>query len=192
MAGRVATMGVTGLNYHLFAVVNGWAGSHGLVDDVFEWAATWLIFVMAALTVVPGRALVRSGAWTVPLRVGASLALALGIGQVVGRLAHEPRPFQTHVVHQLIPHAADASLPSDHATVAFALAFAIWVFLSRPWGIALTVLATVIGFARVWVGVHYPGDIAAGALIGAAAVTLVVAGERLMRRARESRRPASP
>ncbi|MEV4813901.1 phosphatase PAP2 family protein [Micromonospora avicenniae] len=180
------------MNYHLFALVNGWAGSHDPIDDLFEWAATWLIFVMAALTVVPGRVLIRPGARTVPLRVGASLVLALGIGQAVGRLAHEPRPFQTHVVHQLIPHAADASMPSDHATVAFALAVAVWVFLSRPWGIALTVLATVIGFARVWTGVHYPGDIAAGALIGAAAVTLIVTGERLARRVRESRRASSP
>jgi undecaprenyl-diphosphatase len=185
-------MGVTGLNYHLFALVNGWAGGHDAVDDVFEWAANWLIFVMAALTVVPARVLIRPGARAVLVRTGASLLLALGIGQAVARLAHEPRPFQTHVVHQLIPHAADSSMPSDHATVAFTLALAVWAFLSRSWGIVLTVLATVIGFARVWAGVHYPGDIAAGALIGAAAVALVVAGERLLSRARQSRRPAGP
>lgn len=186
---------MTGLNYQLFELVNRWAGSHDLVDDLFEWAATWLIFVMVALAVVPGRAVFRPGAWIVLARIGASLFLALCIGQAVAHLNHEPRPFQTHVVHQLIPHAAGVSMPSDHATAAFALAFAVGVFLSRRWGIVLTVLATVIGFARIWDGVHYPGDVFAGALIGAAAVAIVVAGERLLRHwtghAQRDRRPTA-
>ena len=60
-------------------------------------------------------------------------------------------------------------MPSDHATAAFAIAFAVGVFLHRRWGAALTVVAVVIGMARVWVGLHYPGDILAGAVIAALA-----------------------
>ncbi|MEK8110462.1 phosphatase PAP2 family protein [Micromonospora sp. M12] len=58
------------------------------------------------------------------------------------------------------------SLPSDHATAAFAVAFAVGVFLSWRWGLLLSVLAAVIGFARVWAGVHNPADILVGAVIG--------------------------
>lgn len=163
-------------------MVNRWAGSHDLVDDLFEWLATWLIFVTVALAVVPARAAIRPVAWAVLARIAASLFLALVIGQTVAHLNHELRPFQTHPVHQLIPHAGGVSMPSDHATAAFALAFAVGVFLSRGWGIVLTVLATTIGFARIWAGVHYPGDVVVGGLIGAAAVAMVVVGARLLRR----------
>ncbi|WFE32676.1 phosphatase PAP2 family protein [Micromonospora sp. WMMD975] len=117
------------------------------------------------------------------MRVVASLGLAFAVGQAVAAFSTEVRPFQAHAVHQLIPHAAGPSLPSDHATAAFAVAFAVGAFLSRRWGLALSVLAAVIGFARVWTGVHYPGDILAGALIAAGAVaTIGVVGRAYDRR----------
>jgi undecaprenyl-diphosphatase len=80
-------------------------------------------------------------------------------------------------VHQLIAHEPGVSLPSDHATAAFALAFGVYAFLSRSWGVALGAAALAIGVARVWSGVHYPGDILAAAIIaGLAVLQVVVAG----------------
>jgi undecaprenyl-diphosphatase len=58
-------------------------------------------------------------------------------------------------------------MPSDHATAAFAIAFGVLVFLNRAAGIALVPVAILIGFARVWTGLHYPGDILAAAVIAA-------------------------
>lgn len=55
-------------------------------------------------------------------------------------------------------------------------------------GVGLSVIATVIGFARVWTGVHYPGDILAGALIAAATVATIGVVGRVYDR-RTSRRP---
>jgi undecaprenyl-diphosphatase len=97
--------------------------------------------------------------------LGLSLALAFGLSQGLERLSHEVRPFQSHAVHQLVAHAPGASLPSDHATAAFAVAFGILLFLDRRAGLALTAAAVLIGVARVWTGLHYPGDILAGAAI---------------------------
>ncbi|GAA2702845.1 phosphatase PAP2 family protein [Micromonospora olivasterospora] len=172
------------MNYHLFQIVNDTAGRSDLVDDVFEWSAVWLIYVLAATAAVPVLAHLRHGRAAL-VRVVASLGLAFAVGQAVAALSTEVRPFQTHAVHQLIPHAAGASLPSDHATAAFAVAFAVGALLSRRWGVALSVLATIIGFARVWTGVHYPGDILAGALIAAAAVaTIGIVGRVYDRRTR--------
>ncbi|MFG3604298.1 phosphatase PAP2 family protein [Micromonospora chersina] len=160
------------MNYHLFQAVNGAAGRNDLVDDLFEWSAVWLIYVLAATAAIPVLAHLRHRRAALA-RVVASLGLAFAVGQAVAALSTEVRPFQTHPVHQLIPHAAGASLPSDHATAAFAVAFAVGAFLSRRCGVALSLIATVIGFARVWTGVHYPGDILVGALIAAAAVATV-------------------
>ena len=59
---------------------------------------------------------------------------------------------------------SDASFPSDHAGAAFAIAFAVF-FVSRRTGIAFLVAATAIALNRVLIGIglHYPGDITAGA-----------------------------
>jgi membrane-associated phospholipid phosphatase len=63
----------------------------------------------------------------------------------LGRLSREVRPFQSHQVHQLIAHAPGASMPSDHATAAFAIAFGVGLFLSRRWGVVLGIAGAVIG-----------------------------------------------
>lgn len=167
------------MNYHLFEIINRHAGSNELLDDVMKWASAWLIFIMLAVALVPVVVAFRRSGIAPLLRVAAALLLAFVVGQLVNHLNHQLRPFQTHTVHQLVPHDGGVSLPSDHATAAFALAVAVAAFLSWRWGVALIVLAAVIGFSRVWVGVHYPGDIAAGAVIGAAAVAVVALGERV-------------
>jgi membrane-associated phospholipid phosphatase len=66
----------------------------------------------------------------------------------------------------------DPSFPSDHATAAFAIAFAV-LFFSRPVGLAFLACAGAIGFARVLVGLHYTGDVLAGALVGLSAAVFV-------------------
>ncbi|WP_319458375.1 phosphatase PAP2 family protein [Micromonospora sp. RTP1Z1] len=175
------------MNYHLFQLVNSAAGLNDPVDDVFEWSAVWLIYVLAVAATVPVLGSLRRGRAAV-VRVVVTLAVAFAVGQLVSAASTEVRPFQTHPVHQLIPHAAGSSLPSDHATAAFAVAFAAFTFLSWRWGLALTILATVIGFARVWTGVHYPADILVGALIAASAVSVVVAGGRVYERWAHRRR----
>lgn len=57
------------------------------------------------------------------------------------------------------------SFPSGHATTVFALA-AVLGFLSRPWFYPGLALAVVIALSRISLGVHYPTDVLAGALVG--------------------------
>jgi membrane-associated phospholipid phosphatase len=60
-----------------------------------------------------------------------------------------------------------ASFPSGHSTTAFAAAAAIAVARPalRPWALAL---AATVAFSRVYLGMHYLGHVAAGALLGSA------------------------
>ncbi|MFE9191703.1 phosphatase PAP2 family protein [Micromonospora sp. NPDC007208] len=177
------------MNYHLFHLINAAAGHHDPLDDVLEWCAVWLIYLLGALATVALLLGLSSRGWPLLVRVAASLALAFAAGQVVAFASTEVRPFQTHPVHQLIPHDPGGSLPSDHATAAFAVAFAVGVFLSWRWGLLLSVLATVIGFARVWAGVHYPADVLAGAVIGGAAVLTIALAARVLDQRAHQQRP---
>jgi undecaprenyl-diphosphatase len=77
-----------------------------------------------------------------------------------------------------VSHAAGQSFPSDHATAAFGVALATWAFLDRRWGGVLFAAAVLIGFARVYVGVHYPVDILGGLLAAFVGVVIVAWVER--------------
>jgi undecaprenyl-diphosphatase len=163
------------VNYHLFELLNHAAGRVDSLDDVMEFLASRLIYpvfaVAAALVVV---SLYRRQLRPV-LRFGTTLAVAFALATLLAQASREVRPFQTHQVHQLIPHGPGVSMPSDHATAAFAVAFGVALFLHRGWGIVLMVGALAIGIARIWVGVHYPGDIIAGAVVaGLAALEVYV------------------
>jgi membrane-associated phospholipid phosphatase len=66
----------------------------------------------------------------------------------------------------LVPVPNDASFPSGHAATSFAAA-TILSFAFPRLVLPLFVLAVAVGFSRIYVGVHYPLDIAGGAAIGA-------------------------
>ena len=77
-------------------------------------------------------------------------------------------------MHQLISSETGKSFPSEHATAAFGVAFVTLIFLSRSWGLLLTVVAAAIGFARIYAGVHYPSDILGGAVVALLGVIVAV------------------
>ena len=64
----------------------------------------------------------------------------------------------------MIPESGN-SLPSGHAAFMFALAMELW-FLDKKWGAWFMLFAVLNGAARVFVGVHWPLDILAGAAVG--------------------------
>ena len=161
------------MNYQLFELINQQAGRADGIDDVMEFAATWLIYAAFAVGVALVAVALNRRQLRHVVEIAAALALAFAAAINLERVSREVRPFQSHHVHQLIAHRGGGSMPSDHATAAFALAFAIGVFLHRKWGAALAIVAVLIGLSRVWVGVHYPGDILAAAAIAALAVLAV-------------------
>jgi undecaprenyl-diphosphatase len=89
------------------------------------------------------------------------------------RIVGRRRPYFTHSnVHRLDPIHHQPSLPSDHATVSFAVArvFRRESFILK---IPTYILAGLISFARVYSGEHYPSDVLIGAAIGLEIETIV-------------------
>jgi undecaprenyl-diphosphatase len=164
------------VDYSLFKDVNGLSGSQPF-DAVFKFAANDLIYVIVAIValtfLLPWRSRRverRRGAVSATVAAGIALLLVVPISSLVDRA----RPFVAHpgVAHRLIPHASDAGFPSDHATGAFAIATAM-LLVDPLLGGLLLVLAVIVIFARVYVGVHYPGDVLAGAALGAIVALLL-------------------
>ncbi|GAC1328198.1 MAG: hypothetical protein NVSMB13_15160 [Mycobacteriales bacterium] len=86
---------------------------------------------------------------------------------------HEQRPFVAMPgALLLVKHSVDPGFPSDHAVMAGAVAAALF-FVSRRLAWVGVVLALVMAFARVYVGVHYPSDVLAGLAVGAVVAVLV-------------------
>jgi undecaprenyl-diphosphatase len=132
---------------------------------------------------------VKRRSWAVLAQVGATLGLAFGFGLVAAQLYAEPRPFTTHHdIRLLVSHAPGQSFPSDHATAAFAMALALLVFVSKAWGRLLLAMAVLIGFARVYTGVHYLGDILGSLAVVLLALAVVELASTAIRRRGPGRR----
>ncbi|MCB5909111.1 phosphatase PAP2 family protein [Streptomyces pinistramenti] len=99
---------------------------------------------------------------------------AYGVNDVVKSLVDEQRPCQVlHTVTvQACPSLGDWSFPSNHAAIAAAAAVAL-LQVDRRIGALAAVCALLMGASRVWVGAHYPHDVAAGLVLGAAVAWLL-------------------
>jgi undecaprenyl-diphosphatase len=108
----------------------------------------------------------RHGVIAAALAVVLGLAIAHGITLIWDR----PRPYEAHpnLAHLFVSPSHDPSFPSDHATAAFAIAVSLFL-RSRRVGFLALGMAIILAIARVAVGVHYPGDVIGGALLGTAA-----------------------
>jgi membrane-associated phospholipid phosphatase len=67
----------------------------------------------------------------------------------------------------------EPSFPSDHAVAAFAIAFSVALVGGRLMGAFFLTAASVVSITRVFVGLHYPGDVVGGALVGLLAALVV-------------------
>jgi undecaprenyl-diphosphatase len=163
------------MDYRLAHALNGFSIHHDAFEDPLRAYVSGSELLFAAVIVV---LLLMPGSHRVEWRragvaAAASAALALLVAHVLATLIDRPRPFVAHAgtIHAFLAHAPDPSFPSEHATAAFAIATAVALRL-RPLGAVLLVLAFVLAAGRVFLGLHYPADVLAGAVLGAAVACL--------------------
>ncbi|MEV6650450.1 phosphatase PAP2 family protein [Streptomyces sp. NPDC051219] len=137
-----------------------WSGEHGAL-----WLAGGLVAAAADRD--------RRGSW---LRGTALVGAAHLTSMAVKRVVRRPRP-QLPALEPLVRTAGRHSFPSSHATSAAAAAVAFGAL--RPAGRHLVPpLAAAVCVSRLVVGVHYPSDVAAGALLGSLTAALGAAWMR--------------
>lgn len=156
------------LKVNAFARATPWL--HGLMYNY----ATYGVALFAVLLVAGWWSARRSGN---PARVAAAVwaglgtIVAVGINQPIVTTVHEARPYTTMPgLLVLADRSSDLSFPSDHATMAGAVAAGLFLARRRLLAWVATVAAVLIAFARVYIAAHYPQDVTAGLILGTVVV----------------------
>jgi undecaprenyl-diphosphatase len=164
---------MTDLNYFLFHLINGvWIDPvldlcMSFLSLINDYGLVWLalLAVLAALGGKTGRRAALVG----------MVAMVAGLisSEVLKSLVMQPRPFLSlSDVRLLVSPPTSYSFPSVNVAYAFAASsgtsLAAQRLLGRVplWGWGFLALAAAISYSRVYVGVHYPGDVLVGALLG--------------------------
>lgn len=159
-----------------FLRVNDFARSTSWLHAPLVAYATYGVVLFAALLIIgyllartrrDPRLVARS------LLAGAGALLAVAVNQPIVHAVDERRPYdQIQGVLVLVQRSLDASFPSDHATMAGA-AVAGLLLVDRRLAITAAVAGALMAFSRVYVGAHFPIDVLAGLVVGAAVALLV-------------------
>lgn len=103
----------------------------------------------------------------------------VGTNLILKPLAHRTRPWLVvEGLAALVLEGDPHSFPSGHTCAAFAAACAWHPRLPGRWGNLALVCAVLMGFSRLYVGVHFPTDVLAGALVGILSAWLVGKGKK--------------
>jgi undecaprenyl-diphosphatase len=175
------------------ANVEGWIVDHraGWLDPIFvgltyagSWAGLWLVLGLAT-------AVALRRPWLLAAVAGAVLAADLsarGLKMAVDR----PRPAnRLGDIDVLTSTPSGSSFPSGHAATSFAAATVLSLAVPRLAPLFLG-LAAAVAYSRLYVGVHYPLDVLAGAALGVFVATALLLLAGSLRRARRPPRRAPP
>ncbi|HPS27786.1 MAG TPA: phosphatase PAP2 family protein [Bacteroidales bacterium] len=118
--------------------------------------------------------------------VGATILVTTAITSVLKLSIRRPRPFVSYPDIEKETEAGHLSFPSGHTSDAFALATSVSLAYPRWYVIVPMYLwAGTVGYSRMHLGVHYPSDVLAGAIIGAGAAYLCYKGQQWLSKRRK-------
>jgi undecaprenyl-diphosphatase len=159
------------LDLWLFKLINGMAGHTPVLDQIMRALVT--DFIVPTLQVLgllglwfEGRTVhERRPSQRTVLRALVVLLIASAVVKFCNLVYFRERPFRWNEVNLLFYYPSDSSFPSNSATVVFAVAVTVWL-RNRSWGWPMLLLAVAFAYSRVYAGVHYPGDVLGGFVLG--------------------------
>lgn len=138
-----------------------------ILNRIGDYGIIWLLIIAVMMI------------WPKYRRVGLTALIAITFSLlicniIIKPLVHRARPFEVYqYITVLINYPTDFSFPSGHASSSFSVALVLMHAYKKK-GAGFLILATLIAFSRLYVGVHYPTDILGGILTGILSGVLAV------------------
>ena len=140
----------------------GTIGFSKFISNTTTGASIGVPLVMGAVALIEKDDDLLKSALYIGVSIGVDGVLTYGLKEIF----HRPRPYETGIT----PYGNETSLsfPSGHTSLAFATATALSLKYPKWYVIAPTYLwACSVGYSRMNLGMHYPSDVLAGAILGA-------------------------
>jgi len=162
-------------NVQLFNLINMGAGQYTAVDWLFILLTSYVMYIIFFIVgvyvalYVPFRipkGMLRTQSMLRAAQIVCSIATTWVVIKIIKVAVALPRPFEVlEQIKVLAPIQGGTSFPSGHSGLTMALATAVYFYYPRL-GKLLFFLAFAVGLSRIFVGVHYPLDVAVGLMLG--------------------------
>ncbi|HHK5536838.1 TPA: undecaprenyl-diphosphatase [Bacillus mobilis] len=161
-------MSFSQFNIDIFRAMNDLGKQYSFLNSTMVFLAEYMVYILALIILAYWFTGSRKSRMMV-IQAMVAFVIAEVIGKIAGEFHLNYQPFAVLPnVNKLVDHTVDNSFPSDHTILFFSICFSFWLVRKKT-GWLWLILAFSVAISRIWVGVHYPFDVAIGALIGCVA-----------------------
>lgn len=158
-------MSFSQFNIDIFQAINDLGKQYSFLNSTMVFLAEYMVYILALIILAYWFTGARKSRVMV-IQAMIAFVIAEVTGKIAGKFHLNYQPFAALPdVNKLIDHTVDNSFPSDHTILFFSICFSFWLVRKKT-GWLWLILAFCVAISRIWVGVHYPFDVAVGALIG--------------------------
>ncbi|MDM5239433.1 undecaprenyl-diphosphatase [Bacillus cereus] len=158
-------MSFSQFNIDIFRAINDLGKQYSFLNSAIVFLAEYMVYILGLIIIAYWFTGSRKSRMLI-IQAMVAFVIAEVIGKIAGEFHLNYQPFAVlpHV-NKLVDHTVDNSFPSDHTILFFSICFSFWLVRNKTRWLWL-ILAFCVAISRIWVGVHYPFDVAIGALIG--------------------------
>ncbi len=154
------------MDKYIFNLINGFAGKWACLDAIAIFFAKYFDYILPFVLLAILIAGFKKNWRMVLYSLICAFVSRFIIASFVRLLWFRPRPFVENSVNLLVSHNPnEASFPSGHASFYFALSTVVYLH-NKKLGIFFYIFTILMTLSRVFIGIHWPSDILAGAVIG--------------------------
>ncbi|MGH0542776.1 undecaprenyl-diphosphatase [Bacillus cereus] len=158
-------MSFSQFNIDIFRAINDLGKQYSFLNSTMVFLAEYMVYILALIILAYWFTGARKSRVMV-IQAMIAFVIAEVTGKIAGKFHLNYQPFAALPdVNKLIDHTVDNSFPSDHTILFFSICFSFWLVRKKT-GWLWLILAFCVAISRIWVAVHYPFDVAVGALIG--------------------------
>lgn len=156
---------IEALNRKIFLAMNAKPGTPDSALVIANFFANTLIYVIPFIILLLWFAGKERGK-VLALRSTLTIVIGVVLSLIIGTLWPHPRPFMVPLGYTWFSHTADYSFPSDHMTIFVCFALALISAKAVCTGLIVLGVSSLVACSRVYLGVHFPLDMAGAVITG--------------------------